>query len=558
MFHKKAVITLFVSLHLGPNLCARAQPASIDESEPALHETLLEYLRDNTDVTLSFRPDLHPIQTVFNGEAIIPPQCYTRTEGQFNPCYVCHQSPVPGRENTMNDGLLQVEYSFSDVGMTNRWANLFEDRSAAVAEISDDDILDWVRQDNYSQLAGRLEQSGFDGWIPDLENLQLAAAAFDDEGFALDGSHWVAFNYKPLPSTFWPTNGSTDDVMIRLGEAYRTDLNGSYSSDVYKANLAIVEANIKGLSSITTVPIDERMLGVDLNQDGSLGVIEEILTVDRYVGAAEPLFMDTFLYPQGTEFLHTVRYLGITLGGDIVPSVRMKEVRYMRKWVDYNKPVYARYYQEEGFSKELGRLPSYIYLGDRGLDNGFGWSVQGFIEDARGELRELTYEENLFCMGCHTSVGSTIDKTFALPRKVDGAGGWGYIDLKGMPDAPNIGEIRGEISTYLERVGGGGEFRSNPEMLQRWFQTDGTVDHDRLSQAADVYEIISPSVERALELNKAYRAIVADQDYLYGRDATVRPPINVYERIDNETAPTLPAALFFDWDIRLDWNMPAQ
>jgi hypothetical protein len=557
MVHRATVIVLIIGLHLGLTASGQTQQSSIDDAEPALHEELLEYLRDNSEVLLTFRPDLHPVRTVFNGEAIIPPQCYTRTEGRFNPCYVCHQNPVPGRENVMSDGPLQVEYSFSDVGMENHWRNLFEDRSEAVSAMSDDDILAWVEQDNYSRLAGRLEQAGFEGWIPDLANLHLAGDAFDEEGFALDGSNWVAFNYKPLPSTFWPTNGSTDDVMIRLAEAYRTDVSGNYSSDIYKANLAIVEANIKGLTSITTVPIDERSIGVDLNQDGSLGVIDEIHSVGRYVGAAETQFMDTFLYPQGTEFLHTVRYLGVAPNGDIVPSTRIKEVRYMRKWVDYNKPVYARYYQEEAFSKELGRLPGYIYLGDWGLDNGFGWSIQGFIEDARGELRELTYEENLFCMGCHTSVGATIDKTFAFPRKVDGADGWRYIDLKGMPDAPNVGEIQGEISTYLERVGGGGEFRSNPEMLQRWFHADGTVDHDRLSQAEDVYEIITPSVERALELNKAYRAIVADQDYLYGRDATVSPPINVYDRIDNETAPTLPASRFYQWDIRLDWTRAA-
>ncbi len=82
----------------------------------------------------------------------------------------------------------------------------------------------------------------------------------------------------------------------------------------------------------------------------------------------------------------------------------------------------------------------------------------------------------MFCMGCHGSIGATIDKTFSFPRKVDGAAGWGYIDLKGMQDAPNMGETKGEIATYFERVGGGGEFRSNQEMWERWFNEDGTVD----------------------------------------------------------------------------------
>ena len=32
------------------------------------------------------------------------------------------------------------------------------------------------------------------------------------------------------------------------------------------------------------------------------------------------------------------------------------------------------------------------------------------------------------------------------------------------------GEIDGEFLTYLERVGGGDEFRQNEEMIERWFK----------------------------------------------------------------------------------------
>jgi hypothetical protein len=231
----------------------------------------------------------------------------------------------------------------------------------------------------------------------------------------------------------------------------------------------------------------------------------------------------------------------------------MKEVRYMRK--TYVPPLgqLDELYREEGYAKDAGYLPGYINRWEKGLDNEMGWIVQGFIEDRHGRLRVASYEETLFCMGCHTSVGSTIDKTFSFARKVDGAAGWGYIDLRGMPDAPNVGETRGEIATYLERVGGGSEFRNNDEMLARWFRADGSVDVAKVA-AADVYELITPSVERALLLNKAYRTIVAEQDYLFGRDATVVPPRNVYDRVDPETAPTLGADAFFSWDIRLDWR----
>jgi len=558
MLKKSSVLAVLIGLG-GTAACfgfeLQAQP--IDQQE--LHEQVLEVLREQREVISRPLPDLPRNLPVFNPEAVIPPQCYTKTEGQFNPCYVCHQNPIPERENKMADGDLQLEYSFSDVGMTNHWRNLFEDRSERVATISDEEIDRWVATDNYSKLASRLQAAGFRGWIPDLGNLHLGADAFDAEGFAKDGSHWVAFNYKPLPSTFWPTNGSTDDVMIRLPEPFRSDPDGNYSRDIYKANLAIVEARVKGFEAISALPISESKVGVDLDGDGVLRVATRVSATADYVGQAAGQFIDSYMYPQGTEFLHTVRYVGITPSGEIGVSTRMKEVRYMKKWRAQLKEVYGRTYQLEAYAKEAGQLPNYTIIGDWGLDNGFGWSLSSFIEARDGELRTATYEENLFCMGCHATVGASIDKTFSFPRKVDGAAGWGYIDLRAMTDAPNIGEMRGEILTYLERVGGGGEFRSNPEMYERWFTQDGGVDYAAIENANTVYELITPSPARARMLNKAYRVIVDDQDYIYGRDPTVTPPANVYHHIDNATAPTLPMDLFTPWDIRLQWhNVPQQ
>ena len=534
-----------------------AYAADPTSSSTPLHLQILTSLQHH-EAVIPLTPDVHPLRTVYNREAIIPPQCYTRTEGSFNPCYVCHQDAIKDRENVMNDGELQSAYSFSEMGMTNHWKNLFEDRTDRVAQISDADILAYIRQDNYSELPARLKQANFKGWIPDLQGLQLGPKAFDEQGFAKDGSHWVAYNYKPLPSTFWPTNGSTDDVMIRLPRRYRIDTNGSYSPDIYKANLAILEANIKGVGEIGSLPIDERVVGIDLNGDQTLNLIHHISKVDQYVGAASGDYMDAHLYPAHTEFFHTVRYVGISDQDEITVSTRMKEVRYMRKWQFYTKPVYARRYDLESFEKEAGNLPGYHNLGHKGLDNGSGWAIQGFIEDKMGRLRASTYEENFFCIVCHSSIGATIDKTFSFARKVDGANGWGYINLKGMIDAPNQGEQRGEIATYFERVGGGGEFRSNPEMLQRWFNPDGTVNQEKDSQANDVYDLITPSKQRALMLNKAYRVIVEDQDFIFGRDATVTPPKNVYHRVDNDTAPTLPTSRTFKWNLRLDWSSQAE
>ncbi|MEW8505524.1 MAG: hypothetical protein AB2598_02390 [Candidatus Thiodiazotropha sp.] len=44
-----------------------------------------------------------------------------------------------------------------------------------------------------------------------------------------------------------------------------------------------------------------------------------------------------------------------------------------------------------------------------------------------------------------------------------------------------------------------------------------------------------------------------DPDFIHGRDANVIPAVNVYESIDPESAPVLPDARRYDWDIGFDW-----
>ena len=512
-----------------------------------------------TSLTKTTAGTLRPVETgtSYNKEAVVPPQCYTRHEATYNPCMTCHQTyPFGDRPNTMNDGGLQFEYAFSDIGVTNHWLNLFEDRSAAVAAISDQEVIDYIYTDNYSTLIEQLQNTpDWSGPIPAIEDLELGAAAFDAQGFALDGSHWVAFNYKPLPSTFWPTNGSTDDVMLRLPAAFREQScsgTGGYSRDTYMANLAIVEAAIKDLASISVPPIDENAFCTDLNGDNVLGVIETINRPTHYVGNASAVEVVPMLYPLEAEFLHTVRYVGLNAAGEITIPARMKEVRYMRKYQFFTEAQLISMYGNENQEKIDGLTPVYTSRGDEGTDNGFGWMVLGFIEAAEGHLRKQSEEETLFCMGCHTTIGTTIDQTFAFPRKVTGAAGWGYIDLKGMTDAPNVGSLEGEILSYLKIAGGGNEFRENDEIIDKWFNSDGSVNEAKVL-AADVYELITPSPERALTVNKAYMSIVQDQDFIYGRDASVTPAVNVYEAIDPLTAPVLPEAHRYEWDIRLDW-----
>ncbi|GAA5127023.1 hypothetical protein [Alloalcanivorax gelatiniphagus] len=494
---------------------------------------------------------------IYNQEAPIPPQCYTRTEGQFNPCYTCHQTyPDRARPNTMWDGYLQGSYDFSELGETNHWLNLFVDRRQAVANMDDQAILDYIDQDNYSGYMKTLARSDqWNGPVPYIENLANGAAAFDGQGFARDGSHWVAFNYKPLPSTFWPTNGSTDDVMVRLPEKFRTSTcREGESRDVYLANLSLMELAIKELDRIDTPPLDEQAVCADLDGDGQLNTATTLLRRDHYLGNAMDVPVTDMLYPVGIEFLHTVRYVGVDEDGAIGVPKRMKEVRYMNKIRFYQSSHLKSLYGNEHQEKLEGNLPTYTDHGDRGMDNGFGWMVLGFIEDAKGGLRPQSNQEQRFCMGCHTTIGTTIDQTFAFPRKVTGADGWGYIDLKGMPDVPAIHQDQGEIAQYLSLVGGGNEFRENDEMRARWFHDDGRLDRARLEDA-DVYDLITPSRERALALNKAYKLIVEEQSFLYGRDATLKPAENVFRHIDpEEIEPLKPEKRIDAYDIRLDWS----
>ena len=199
------------------------------------------------------------------------------------------------------------------------------------------------------------------------------------------------------------------------------------------------------------------------------------------------------------------------------------------------------------------QLPSFIRVKDRGFNNKFGWLIQGYIEDYNGELRPQSYEETSFCMGCHSAIGTTIDQTFAFPRKVTGKAGWGYINLKGMKDSPSKGQQEGEILQYLQVNGGGNEFRENTEMFKKWYKSDGTVNKEKVKNA-DVFQLITPSKQRAYDLNKAYTQIVRTQSYIHGRDANISPAINVHKTIDESVAPLKAEYRLDGWDIRLDWS----
>jgi hypothetical protein len=486
---------------------------------------------------------------IYNPESVIPPQCYTKTEGTNNPCYACHQS-YDGNEkrpNQMGDGTLQGNYEFSDVGLTNSWKNLFIDRSQLIEAISDNEIARYVSQDNYSEATA----------MPDtmrVKGLALAEKAFDEQGMAKDGSGWVAYNYKPFPSTFWPTNGSTGDAMIRLPLSFRQQ-NGEDNPAVYMANLTLVEMAIKDVQTLPVNGVDETLLGIDINGDNVLTSSVNVMNRQtHYLGDARGIPLVKMLYPEGAEFLHTVRYIGVDEEGNIFNASRMKEVRYMKKHQFRSRESLASAYYAEAKDKHFEKLPQTRYLGERGIDNGFGWTINGYIENEDGELRAQHSQELAFCNGCHKTIGSTFDQTFSFARKVPGSKGWGYINLREIEDVPNINEEEGEFLTYMRRVGGGDEFRQNAEMLAKWFTENGTLDEQQLASAKTVYDIITPSPQRAKSLNKAYLTIVKEQSFLFGRDATITEAKNVLSLIDKAQRPLKPEKRF-EWDMRLDWDV---
>lgn len=524
--------------------CGRATPGADEPYDP------LRLARATKDV-------------VHNREAVVPPQCYTRTDGVSNPCWTCHTS-ANGR-NGMDDAALQARYAFSTFGRTNHWTGLFEDRRAAIAAISDATALAWARRDNYGPLRAALAaRADHLGWRPDHDYAQ----GYDEQGYARDGSGWRALRYVPFPGTFWPTNGTADDVLIRLPPAFRQDAAGRESRAIYRANLALLEAAMAvpdtrpdGALRRRVEPLDEAALGLDLDGDGRLG---HLARIDRlpahYLGAAAGVAVERYAYPVGTEFLHTLRYLDPDRAD--FRGTHVRELRYAIKRARLDAAAQKFAYDEAHRDKELGLLPWFRGEPEIGYLNDFGWQFQGYIEDAQGRLRAQTTEEQHACLGCHGTIGVTVDQSFSFPRKLPGEAGWQPQSLAGQQDRPQAGQREPEALTYLRRVQGGDEFRANDEMLARYFP-DGRLDEAAVRRAAlggdrDLAWLLLPSRARALALDKAAMTLVAAQDYAHGRDALPAPPANLHHEIANgDTGLKAAGRVYRDGRLWLDWDAEA-
>jgi hypothetical protein len=504
-----------------------------------------------------------------NWEATVVAACYTKTDGVSNPCWVCHTVGIA--PNDLVDKDLQAEYAFSDVALSNHWANLFEDRREAAAAIDDDEVRTWLAGDNYTALRAILSRgederhsdAEFPGYRPDLD----FDARFDAEGFAHDGSGWRAVRYKPFNGTFWPTNGAMDDVFVRLPMMFRTR-DGVLVREVEKLNLTLLEVALAADFRVAQreaivheiEPLDERVLGLDLDGDGELHTAVTTLRglPERYGGDAAGVVLERYVNPEGVEYLHSVRY--VDPASPTGHSRRMKELRWSRKDLGLDAWARQRAYEEEYDQKLAGIVPYFTGGPEIGLTNDFGWRLQGFIEDGQGRLRLQSDEEHRFCMGCHSAIGVTVDQTFTLPRKAPGRDGWRYQDLAGLQDTPQLGHDVPEVLTYLQRVRGGDEFRSNTEMLARFFDADGAVRTEEVLRSApggplDLRALLMPSERRALDLAKAYMVLVRKQRFDLGRDPILAPLENVHASIENgDTALGQSGLLFDDGRLWLDWK----
>jgi hypothetical protein len=487
---------------------------------------------------------------VDNLEAAVPPMCYTQTGGASNPCWVCH-TRGQGR-TTLDDSSLQESYAFSETALTNHWTNLFVDRSADIARVSDDEILHWIRTDNNAPLVAAMAKlpASYTGFRPDLD----LARGFDEDGFARDGSGWRAVRYQPFPGAFWPTNGSTSDVFVRLPLAFRTTREqATLNLSLVEAALSITDYATKAIDRAIE-PVDERILGEDLDGDGTLAVTTRIRRLpSHYAGVADSVVAQAF--PLGTELLHTVRYIDPDAPDRF--AARLKELRYMRKVENPDDWGRMRAYNDEADDKADGKLPTYAGDPEVGLLGPFGWQLQGYIEDERGALRVQTMEEHRACMGCHGNIGVLVDNTFSFARKVPGADGWHHQDLRGLRDRPQVGHSQPELVEYFTRVRGGDETRSNDELHARFF-ADGALDTAKLG--TDLASTLFPSRERALALDKAYLAIVREQSFARGRDASLRPATRVHRTITvdgtglHADAPGANARTYRDGRLHLVWD----
>lgn len=413
----------------------------------------------------------------YNEEPSIPAQCWIETGyGTQNACKYCHTDYLSAARhgNAFPIGYQQILYSFPSPGL-NRilWRNVIhpqeiEERLRAEGiAIPDLEDVEYIRQDNWRDAYQKARSNGCNQWLnrDDLAGDWLLFPALnpnhlfpfhaadptrggmhgyvDTEGFVKDETDnytgWRAINFFPY-AIFTPLTGSVSGIYIRLPGKFMTN-GGSLNIDIYKANLDLLERNIKNQAYAESV----------------------------YHGDASVITVKRGFYPVGTEFAHPLHYVDLEADGkagqnlaavngniDIdyafpgTRSKRVKEIRYMYKWqdVDLDDIAMDEDEDEDGYPEYIGNE------GQGWVDNEAGWILAAYIEDRHGNLRPQTTEELAQCIGCHGNVGNTVDAVWSFQRKLPGSKGWQEM---------NYGEYRANdplhtrLNDYIHETSGMGE-----------------------------------------------------------------------------------------------------
>ena len=540
--------------------------------------------------------DMTPPSHFSNPYAQVPAQCYIETaSGTQNACLFCHTNGVwktgMGNNNPQagafaDIGNFQLEYSFAPynnstpLATINRWENtLYPEKLAAyVAGLGVDsqawDMQSYLRQDNWSKAyAQRPKQDAY--WdaggespfrlLPALNPADLPAQADGfvrsqrtEAGFYRDAqgvmTGWRAINFMPY-GIFTPQTGSVSGIYIRLPVVFMQNDQGHFDTAIYAQNLDLLAKAVQ-----------DRLTEQDAK---------------TYLGKASGVAVQKGVYPVGTEFAHPLHYVDVDADGRDASvsrfpgtrSQRVKEVRYMIKWEDYNP---------NGQRPTAGAEPTAIYGKDSQgwVDNGAGWYLVGFIEDAKGDLRPQHREELMQCIGCHSGVretemptftsgvGNTVDSTWAFPRQLPNGLGWqemnylGYDKTKGvtLAEPQNRDANKGEYRLFLEHVVGANLYGEMPTSIEvfladhirtekgyssNWLAIDTssaqgyrssnlerqkllremTVKGDYVNADGHIHaSLFYPPKADALAGAGRYRQVVVSQRYTLGKDVFAQTP----------------------------------
>ena len=520
--------------------------------------------------------------TFENPYANIPAQCYIETSGGTqNACLFCHTN-APARARLGNNnpqaglssitGNLQTTYSFTPATQQtvspsiNPWENtLFPEALEASYQKSphrfdEKTMLTYLKDNNWKEAYAK--KRGALGWdsgvespwrlFPDLSPEDLPA---NEDGYVrtkhkqralfdtLTG--WRAINFMPY-GIFTPMSGSVSGIYIRLPHPFMQDEKGVWSEAIYSKNLDLLERTIT-----------DRLEPNDPKQ---------------YYGNAYNTPVERGLYPLYTEFAHPLHYVDLRETG--TRAKRVKEIRYMVKT--------KMFYPGEATEKEEN-APLYLNEKQGWIDNGAGWILAGFIEDAKGHLRPQNGEELMQCVGCHSDnygfepsaftsgSGNTIDSTWAFPRKFPETLGWAEMDYlaytfkegtarSNRGDPINRASNEGEFGYFLKHVVGANLYGVMPQSMEAFLiqtikKENGYSDdwktldlekpselqaHHRLhvtlmgefvakkgyiTQEGFIHpRLIYPTAEEALQGAMGYRKVVATQRFTKGKDVFAQTP----------------------------------